>query len=62
MCEINSNNRRDALAKTGTTYNHAQLRLPDKVRKIKGWGSRAISPAKRSGPRLLSTVVDHLSH
>ncbi len=48
--------------KTGATQYHAQLGLPDKGRAIKGlvvcnsWGSRALGPAKRSGPRLLSTV------
>ncbi len=47
--------------KTGATQYHAQLGLPDKGRAIKGLvvcnkGSRALGPAKRSGPRLLSTV------
>ena len=43
---------------TGAT--HAQLELSDKGRAIKGLvvcnRSRALGPAKRSGPRLLSTV------
>ena len=41
-------------------YYHAQLGLPDKGRAIKGWLSAivgiALGTAKRSGPRLLSTV------
>ncbi len=48
--------------KTGVTQYHAQLVLPDKGRAIKGLvvynlGSRALGPAKRSGPWLLSTVT-----
>ena len=42
--------------KTDVTQYHTQLGLPDKGRAIKGLGSRALGPAKRSGPRLLSTV------
>ena len=48
---------------TGATHYHAQLGFPDKGRAIKGLvgclqelGSRALGPAKRSGPRLSSTV------
>ena len=46
---------------TGATQYHAQLGLPDKGRTIKGlvvcndWNLNG--PAKRSGPRLLSTVA-----
>ena len=48
---------------TGATQSHAQLGLSEKGREIKGlvvcndWDlARAIGLAKRSGPRLLSTV------
>ena len=44
--------------KSGATQYHAQLGLPDKGRAIKGLVvcNRALGPAKRSGPRFLSTV------
>ena len=47
--------------KTGAIQYHAQLGLPAKGCAIKGlvvWklGSRALGPAKRSSPRLLSTI------
>ncbi len=48
---------------TGATQYHSQLGLSDKGRAIKGlvvcnnWDLfRAFDPAKRSGPRLFSTV------
>ncbi len=61
MRDINSMNRRNALDQTGVTQYHAQLEIPDKGRAIKGsvvrnMGYRAFRPAKRSGPRLLSTI------
>ena len=58
MRNINSMSRGNVLARTGATQYHEQLGLPDKDRKglvvcnIK-LGSRALGPAKRSGPRLL---------
>ena len=47
--------------KTCATQYHAQLELPDKGYAINGLvvcklGYRALGPAKRSGPGLLSTV------
>ncbi len=47
--------------KTGATHYHAQLGLPDKGCNQRAGcllelGSRALRHAKRSGPRLLSTV------
>ncbi len=47
------------LPKKGTTQYHAQLEIPYKVLKSNGWLSaiiRAFEPAKRSSPKLLSTV------
>ncbi len=49
-------------SQTGAVQYHAQLGLPDKGRAIKvlvvfiKLGSKAFGPAKRSCPRLLSTV------
>ena len=51
---------------TGATHYHAQLGLADKGRAIKGLvvcnSSGALGPAKRSGPRLLSTVLRYDSY
>ena len=62
MRDIDCMSRGVPWLQTGATHYHAQLGLQDKGRAIKGLvvcnslGSRALGPAKRSGPSLLSTV------
>ncbi len=42
MCDIKSTNRGNTLAKTCATYYHAQLGLPGKGSKIRGWLSSIV--------------------
>ncbi len=62
MRNNNSMSRGMIWPKTGTIIYHTQLRLSEKGRVIKGlvictiWDVRALIPAKRSDPTLLSTV------
>ncbi len=63
MHDINSMSMGMPWPQTGATQYHAQLGLPDKSRAIKGlvvcndWDLEPLDLYKRSGPRLLSTVL-----